>query len=71
MTPFMQNICKCYRTGELEKEEKQSICDKIIKMASSFVDPELKVKLNEVIFQTEAHTLKLQQDALEDFNLRL
>ena len=67
----MQNICKCYQTGKIEKEQKNKICDEIISTASSYVDPGLKAKLNDVIFQTESNkTLKLQQDALENFNLR-
>ena len=71
MTPFMQNICKCYQTGQIEWEKKENICDEIIKTASPYVNPELKIKLNAIIFQTESNkTLKLQQQDLENFNLR-
>ena len=71
MTPFMKNICKCYQTGKIKKGEKKNICNEIINSASSYVDPELKAKLNDIIFQAESNkTLKLQQEDLENFNLR-
>ena len=72
MTPFMKNICRCYETKEIyEEEEKKRICDEIIRTASSYVNPELKRKLDCIIFQVGSNnTLKIQQEDLENFSLR-
>ena len=71
MTPFMRNICRCYETKNIYEKEKKSICDDIINTASSDVNPELKAKLDHVIFQVGSNeTLKLQQQDLENISLR-
>ena len=71
MTPFMQHICKCYQTGQIEEEEKEKICNEIIQTASSYLNPRLKDKLNDIILRTESNEkLRLQHEALENFNLR-
>ena len=71
MTPFMKNICRCYETKEIDEEEKKRIFENIINTSSSYVDPELKIKLDHVIFQIGSNeTLKVQQQHLENFSLR-
>ena len=71
MTPFMINICRCYKTKKIDKKEKKNICDDIIKTASPYTNPELKTKLDHVIFQVGLNrTLKLQQKDLENISLR-
>ena len=67
----MKNICRCYETKEIGWIEKKRICDDIIDSASSHVDPELKKKLDRVIFDIESNsTLKLQQQDLENISLK-
>ena len=71
MTPFMKNICRCYGTKYIKHEEKKRICDDIIDTASSYVNPELKKKLDRVIFQVGSNkTLKLQQQDFENISLK-
>ena len=70
MTPFMKNICRCYETQEIDEEEKKRICDDIIDTASSYVNPELKTKIDNVIFHTGSNTLKVQHQDLEKINLK-
>ena len=71
MTPFMKNICRCYETKKIDQEEKKRICNDIINTASSYVNPELKKKLDRVIFQVQSNnTLKLQQQDLENISLK-
>ena len=54
----------------MDKEEKEDICNDIIRTASSYV--ELSSQLDHIIFQTESNeTLKLQQQDLENISLRL
>ena len=71
MTSFMKNICRCYETKKIEKEEMKRICYDIISTASSYVNPELKKKLDRVIFQIQSNnTLKLQLKDLENISLK-
>ena len=70
MTPFMKNVCRCYETKDIEEEEKERICDDIIDTASSYVNPELKTKIDNVIFQVGSNTLKVQHQDLEKINLK-
>ena len=71
MTPFMKNICRCYETKKIEKKERKRICDDIINTASSYVNPELKKKLDHVIFELGSNkTLKLQQEDFENISLK-
>ena len=71
MTPFMKNISRCYETKHIDGEEKKRICKDIINTASSYVNPELKKKLDDVIFQIESNnTLKLQQEDLQNISLK-
>ena len=71
MTPFMKNICRCYKTEYIDDKEKERICDDIISTTSSYVNPELKKKLDRVIFQVQSNnTLKLQQQDLENITLK-
>ena len=71
MTPFMKNISSCYETKEIGKKRRKRICKDIINTASSHVNPELKKKLDDVIFQIESNnTLKLQQEDLQNISLK-
>ena len=71
MTPFMKNVSRCYETKTIDEKEKEQICDDIINTASSDVDPELKEKLDHVIFQIGSNnTLKLQQEDLQNISLK-
>ena len=69
MTPFMKNVCRCYETEEIEKEERKRICDGIINTASSYVNSELKKKLDHVILNS-IDFLKLQLKDLENISLK-
>ena len=56
---------------EITEKERKLVCDDIIKTASSYIDPELRKKLDNAIFQVESNeTLKLQQQDLENISLR-
>ena len=72
MTPFMKNICRCYEIKTIDREEKERICGEIIKTASTYVNSELKSKLDHLITHQidSKNNLKLQQRNLENISLR-
>ena len=67
----MMYISKCFQTGRIEKEEMKETCERIIKTASSHrLDPNLRAKLQHVIFQDVSNeTLKNEHIALGQFNM--
>ena len=81
-SPFMVNISKCFQTGtfkDVDKmfdkiisrlNEKCHISYEIVKTASPDINPELKARLKHVIMQNESNTLKLEHEALGQFNMR-
>ena len=70
LSPFMKNIQNCYQDGEIRRPERSHICEDVINTASSWVNPELKNELNQLICQPSNNSLKLEHRALENFNIR-
>ena len=67
----MNEISKCFQTGESEEDEMKKICEEIVKTASSHVDPKLQAKLQHVIFKDGSNeTLKNEHEALGKFNMK-
>ena len=72
---FMVSISKCFQTGEIDgygrNKNTKAICEQIVKTASSHVNPQLKAKLQDVIFQNGSNeTLKKEHEALGKFNMK-
>ena len=67
----MVNISKCFQTGVIEKDDMKTICEEIVKTASSDIDSNLQAKLKHVIFQDASNeTLKNEHEALGKFNMK-
>ena len=67
---FMQNIRKCFVTGEISSCEREEICNQVIKTASSDFHPELRDGIEKFICQTSANTLNLEHQAIRKLNRR-
>ena len=65
------NISKCFQIDEYKYGEMKTICEQVVKTASSYVDPKLQAKLQHVIFQDASNeTLKNEHEALAKFNMK-
>ena len=70
-SPFMMSIARCFQTDKLEKDEMKAICKQIVKNASSYINPNLRAKMEGIIFQNLLNeTLKKEHKALEQFNIQ-
>ena len=59
LSPFMNNVRKCFVNQDPGANERETICDAVINSASSNVDPNLLIELNRLTSLNQQNDLVL------------
>ena len=70
LSPFLKNVQRCFDGVVLAQDEKNQLCNDILKTLSSDIEPELVFSINQYVNRPENRTLVREQNALEQMSIR-